>query len=73
METDNPNSVQWRLRRLEEDVRELKGANVSVLAERVNNLAEDVKSLRAGFRNFAFGVVGGAIIFAFSVLALIGQ
>ncbi len=48
-------------------------SKVGVLEERVANLSDDVKSLKRAFYTFAFSVVGGAVIFAFSVFELVGN
>jgi hypothetical protein len=47
--------------------------NPSVLAERVKNLNEDVKALKKALYTFAFTVAGSAVLFAFTVFALLGK
>lgn len=46
---------------------------VAVLYERVKNLADDVGALKRAFYTFAIGTVGSAVLFAFTVFALLGK
>lgn len=62
------NGTRWRLDNLDERVKKLEAAEVSVLSERVSNLKGDVTALKRGFYTFAFSVAGGAILFALSVI-----
>lgn len=52
---------------------ELERYKPAVMADRMQTLSDDVKSLKRAFYTFAFGVVGSAIVFAFTVFALLGK
>lgn len=41
-------------------------------ADQVEHLAEDVRALKRAFYTFAVGTVGSAVVFAFTVFALLG-
>ncbi len=58
----------------------MQAQTFSQLVERVGNLTKEVEalteelaSLRRGFYTFAFGVAASAIVFAFTVFALLGK
>lgn len=42
-------------------------------ADQVDHLAEDVRALKRAFYTFAVGTVGSAVVFAFTVFALLGR
>jgi hypothetical protein len=46
---------------------------VSALTDEISDLHDEIKTLRRGFYTFAFGVVGSAILFSFTVFALLGR
>lgn len=41
-------------------------------SDQVDHLGEDVRALKRAFYTFAVGTVGSAVVFAFSVFALLG-
>jgi hypothetical protein len=45
----------------------------AVTNERMNALLDDVRALKKAFYTFAFSVVGSAVLFAFTVFALLGK
>jgi hypothetical protein len=57
----------------ERRIADLEQYKPAVLQERLNSLADDVAALKRAFYTFAFGVVGSAIVFAFTVFALLGR
>lgn len=67
----------WRYRDLHKRVRQLEARDEkydpAVSAERLNTLSEDVRALKKAFYTFAFSVVGSAVVFAFTVFALLGR
>lgn len=62
------NGTQWRINDLDSRVKKLESAEVAVLAERVRYLAADFAALKHAFYGFAFSVVAGCVLFAFTVL-----
>jgi hypothetical protein len=46
---------------------------LAVLEAELHNLAADVTALKRAFYTFAISVVGSAVLFAFTVFALLGQ
>lgn len=60
-------------RRLQILEAELDRYELPVIEERLRNLSQDVRSLKTAFYTFAFSAVGAAILFAFSVFALLGK
>lgn len=71
--TEPQNGVPWWGRELSRRLDVIEKLEPAVLAERVANLSEDVKALKRAFYTFAIGAVGSAIVFAFSVFALLGR
>lgn len=69
----NGGTVLYRLYELERRVEHLFALEPAVLAREVKILGEDVKALKRAFYTFAFGVVGSAVVFAFTVFALLGH
>jgi len=65
-------TMLYRIGELERRVEHLFSLEPAVLANEVKNLAADVRGLRRAFYTFAFGVVGSAVVFAFTVFALLG-
>lgn len=76
MQAQVPNGFDFRLRALEESMREvraeLKSLNTAVLSERVGRLSEDVKDLRLEMKNTrrAYIGVGGTLIAGLVILIL---
>jgi hypothetical protein len=72
---DQPNggSIAWRIKNLETWKAEIDKLEPPVMAFELKALRDDVRSLRRAFYTFAFSTVGAAIIFAFSVFALLGK
>lgn len=62
------NGTQWRINDLDSRVRKIEAAEVAVLAERVNYLRNDFAALKHAFYGFAFSVVAGCVLFAFTVM-----
>lgn len=46
---------------------------IAVLENEVKNLSDDVQALKRAFYTFAIGTVGSAVVFAFTVFALLGK
>jgi hypothetical protein len=83
------NDIRWQIRDHEKRVTKLEDSgagadhekrilklekyNLGVFDQRLKALDEDVKSLKRAFYTFAFGVVGSAVVFAFTVFALLGK
>lgn len=51
----------------------IEATKPETMAEQLKNLSTDVTSLKRAFYAFAFSVVLSAIVFAFSVFALLGK
>ena len=64
--------IPFRVGALERRVDKLEELEPAVVANEVQNLARDVRALKFAFYTFTFGVVGSAIVFAFTVFALLG-
>lgn len=74
MSSLEPNgTLSYRVGRVEDRVTALEKHEPAVLTERVNNLLVDVRALKRAFYVFSFSVVGSAIMFAFTVFALLGK
>lgn len=76
----NPVTVDWlawRYRDVHRRVAELERRDEkydpAVRDERLNALSQDVRALKRAFYTFAFSVVGSAVVFAFTVFALLGR
>jgi hypothetical protein len=79
---DEPNPVTldwlgWRYRDLHRRVGQLEQRDdkydPAVMDERVKTLSEDFRALKKAFYTFAFSIVGSAVVFAFTVFALLGR
>lgn len=57
----------------EKRLNHLEEFDPAVTAERLRTLTNDVQGLKRAFYTFAFGVVGSAIVFAFTVFSLLGK
>lgn len=53
-----PNGFDFRIRSLEEDVRELKAAKIDVVADRVSRVEDAMREERANMRDFRDQVRG---------------
>lgn len=80
--TDEPTPITidwlgWRYRDLHRRVGSLEQRDEkydpAVRDERLNALSQDVRALKRAFYTFAFSVVGSAVVFAFTVFALLGR
>lgn len=60
-------------RELQRRIENIERLKPEVIADNVKTLSEDVNALRRAFYTFAISTVGAAIIFAFSVFALLGR
>lgn len=69
MTSDPPpgNGTRWRLNDHDRRIEKLENANVSVLAERVRILDDEVRSLKRAFYTFVLGTLTAVIIFALTV------
>lgn len=69
--------VAWRYRDLHRRVNQLEARDEkydpAVAALQVKTLSDDFRALKRAFYTFAFSVVGSAILFAFTVFALLGK
>jgi hypothetical protein len=69
--------IAYRYRDLHRRVRNLEARDEkydpAVTAVQVQSLREDVRALKRAFYTFAFSVVGSAIVFSFTVFALLGK
>jgi hypothetical protein len=79
---DEPNPVTldwlgWRYRDLHRRIGQLEQRDdkydPAVMDERVKTLSEDFRALKKAFYTFAFSIVGSAVVFAFTVFALLGR
>jgi hypothetical protein len=65
--------IPWWGRLLTRRIEKLEDLQPAVLAERVDNLSEDVRALKRAFYTFAISAVASSITFAFAVFALLGR
>ncbi len=65
--------LPYRVADLERRMAEIEKLQPAVLAERLTATSRDVQSLKRAFYAFAFSVVGSAVMFAFTVFALLGK
>lgn len=70
--SDPTNGVPYWGRELLRRVENLERLEPAVVANEVKTLAGEVNSLKRAFYTFALGTVSSAIVFAFSVFALLG-
>ena len=72
-----PEWLAYRYRDLHRRVRSLEARDEkydpAVTNVQVQSLREDVRALKRAFYTFAFSVVGSAIVFSFTVFALLGR
>jgi predicted membrane chloride channel (bestrophin family) len=57
----------------ERRISNLERYDLGVIDRRLDDLTNDVVGLKRSFYTFAFSVVGSAIVFAFTVFALLGK
>lgn len=67
------NGMPWWGRELSRRIGKIEDVKPDVLAEKIAALGEDVQSLKRAFYTFAVSAVGAAVVFAFSVFALLGK
>lgn len=72
-ESSYSNGIPWWAKDLGRRVDRLEALEPAVMAERVSSLSDDVRALKRAFYTFAFSAVGAAIVFAFTVFALLGR
>jgi hypothetical protein len=79
-EAPRPITVDWiyyRYRDIHRRVGQLEARDEkydpAVMDERLKLLSQDVRALKRAFYTFAFSVVGSAVVFAFTVFALLGR
>ena len=63
----------WRMDEHDKRLDRLEKFEPAVMTSKLTELDKDVTALKRAFYTFAFGVVGSAIIFAFTVFALLGK
>lgn len=63
----------WRVEGLEKRLAVIEDLRPQVMAFELQELRKDVASLRKALLTFSLTVAGSAIIFAFSVFALLGH
>lgn len=75
-----PVTVEWvayRYRDLHRRVGHLEARDEkydpAVMKVQIRGLSDDVRALKRAFYTFAFSVVGSAVVFAFTVFALLGR
>lgn len=71
--TTEANGIPWWGRELGRRLERIEALEPAVVAERVSALSDDVKALKRAFYTFAFSAVLAALVFAFSVFALLGR
>jgi hypothetical protein len=70
---DETSQFPYWARDLARRVERIEKLEPAVMAEKITALSEDVRMLKRAFYTFAFSVVGSAIVFAFTVFALLGR
>jgi hypothetical protein len=69
----NGRRTAWMVENLDKRVGRLEQFEPAVMSQQLRDLDRDVTSLKRAFYTFAFGVVGSAVMFAFTVFALLGH
>jgi len=72
-EPGNGNRLRWQVDEHARRLEKLERLEPAVMRQKIDDLSQDVSSLKRAFYTFAFGVVGSAIVFAFTVFALLGR
>jgi hypothetical protein len=67
------NGVPYWGRELSRRIDHLERLEPAVVANEVKNLGLEMRSLRRAFYTFCVGVVGSAVVFAFTVFSLLGH
>lgn len=65
--------IPWWGRELQRRLGKIEDLEPAVLAAQVAILSAEVRELKKAFYTFAFSVVGAAVLFAFTVFALLGH
>jgi len=65
--------LAWRVDDHDKRLERLEKFEPAVMTSKLTELDKDVTALKRAFYTFAFGVVGSAIVFAFTVFALLGR
>jgi hypothetical protein len=68
----NPAPV-WRVKNVEDRVSKIEDLKPEVMAYEISEMRKDIDAMKRAFYTFAFSVVGSAILFAFTVFALLGK
>lgn len=68
-----PNGISFRVRSLESRMRRIEDLKPEVMAYEIQETRSEIRALKRAFYTFAFSVVGSAILFAFTVFALLGK
>lgn len=72
-EAPGGNGVRWDIRDLVRRVKKIEDLKPEVMSYELTELRKDVNSLKRAFYTFSFSVVGSAVVFAFTVFALLGR
>lgn len=67
------NGNLWRLNNVIDRVKKIEDLKPEVMAYEISEVRKDVNSLKRAFYTFSFSVVGSAVVFAFTVFALLGH
>lgn len=70
---DTPEGIRYAVSSLLAHRRRMEELDLPVAIFEMRELKEDVRSLKRAFYTFAFSVVGSAVLFAFTVFALLGK
>lgn len=70
---DSPDGMKYAVQSLLAHKKRIEDMNLPVAIFELAELRSDVRSLKRAFYTFAFSVVGSAVLFAFTVFALLGK
>lgn len=65
--------LPWYIGDLRRRVKKIEDLKPEVMAYEMGEIRKDITALKRAFYTFAFSVVGSAIVFAFTVFALLGR
>ena len=72
-EMDSQNGLAYRLNWLERRVERIEELEPAVMADRLKTLAAEFSALKRALYTFAFSVLAGVIVFAFTAFSLFGH
>lgn len=67
------NGTAYQLADHQRRLERLERFEPAAMKQRMEDLSDDVLALKRAFYTFAFGVVGSAVLFAFTIFALLGK